>query len=268
MKSSFDYESKPFGLGKITTAPWFIPALKLKYGLASIEGVRGKILEIGCGGGAMAKAIKRYRPDLQVYGGDISRSTLALAKQNSNGVKFEYADIYKLPYTKEEFGAILGFDVFEHFADLKKAISESKRVLKKGGIIHIAIPYEGSRWNIEGWLTLFGWRAKEIYCGHVKGLRIGQVEKEFERNGFRLIDRRFSTHLLGQLADALYFSLIYIRGKNFPYQVEGYVSQEKGAKPQIVKVLKNIFATVTYFESLAFFWFPGLTGHLTFKKIT
>lgn len=268
MKSNFDYESKPFGLGKITTAPWFIPALKLKYGLASIEGLRGKVLEIGCGGGAMAKAIKRYRPDLDVYGGDISRSTLALAKKESEGVKFNYADIYKLPYKKEEFDAIFGYDVFEHFADLKKAISEAKRVLKKGGIIHIAIPYEGSRWNIEGWLTSFGWRAKEIYCGHVKGLRIGQVEQEFERAGLKLIERKYSSHLLSQLADALYFSLIYIRGKNFPYQVEGYVSQEKGVRPLIVKVLKNIFATVTYFESLAFLGFPGLTGHLTFKKIT
>lgn len=266
MKLAFDYESKPFGIGQVRVFPWYIPALKLKFGLKALENIKGNVLEIGCGGGAMIGAIKFYRPDLESYGADISKIALSYAKKDFPNVSFLYADIYKLPFTDSSFDAVLTFDIMEHLKDTEKALLEIKRVLKKNGIVHLAIPYEGSLTNIEGWLARFGWKAKEIYCGHIKKLYVGELEKMLEKNGFNKVERKFSTHFLYQIFDALYFSFIQLRGKNFSYQVEGYVSKSRGLRRNLVLLLKNIFAVLTYFESSFFFWLPGLTGHLTYKK--
>lgn len=266
MKSEFDYESKPFGVGKVRTSSWYIPALKLKYGLLSLRETKGKILEVGCGGGAMSRAIKHYRHDLVVTGCDISRKALRMAKIDSQGMKFYYGDVYSLSFKNNSFDAILAFDVIEHLDNPQKALRELHRVLKPGGILHFAIPYEGSFLNLEGLLSIFKWNAKEIYCGHVNKFAIGDAEKITEKQGFKLIKRSFSAHFINQIADAFFFSIIALRKKNFSYQLEGYVSVKKGLLRNVVMVLKNIFAIITYYESVLLFFLPGLTGHLTFIK--
>ncbi|NIN65623.1 MAG: methyltransferase, partial [Anaerolineae bacterium] len=49
---------------------------------------RGQVLEVGCGAGGMARAIKARRPDLDVYGCDISRTAIGMAQRNPGGVTF------------------------------------------------------------------------------------------------------------------------------------------------------------------------------------
>lgn len=267
MKSKFDYESKIFGLGQIKIQPWYIPAPKIIQALASLKKTKGRILEVGAGGGAMSKTIASQRKDLKVYASDISKKAISLAKKDPAGVVFRMGDVYKLPYQNKFFDAVICFDVFEHLDYIETALSEINRVLKKGGVLHIAIPLEGDLRNIEGWLTHLGWRAKEIYCGHVSNFKVGDLEKLASKNGFKLTKRIFSNHLLYQIADALYFSFIYIRGKNIPYQVEGLIEAGgNGLNNKILAILKSIFATVTFYESKLLFWFPALTNHLTFKK--
>lgn len=266
MKSNFDYESKPFGVGAVRLSPWYIPALKLRYALKALKGARGRILEIGCGGGAMVGAMNFYRPDLEFYACDISEVALSYAKKDFPKVKFSYGDVYKLPFKDNYFDAVVAFDLLEHLENPKKALAQVKRVLKKEGIIHFAIPYEGSLTNLEGIMTRLGWRAKKIYCGHVKQFFLGELEKLIERQGFRKVERKYSTHLIYQIVDAAYFSFIELRGKNFPYQVEGYVSVNRGFWRNLLLLLKSLFAITTYIESSLLFWFPGMTGHLTYRK--
>lgn len=267
MKLIFDYESKPFGVGTVRKLPWYIPAMKLQYTLDALEGVSGKILEVGCGGGAMAKAVKYYRPDLTVWGCDISRSSLAQASKNPDGVRLVLGDVLDLPFKDNSLAAVFAIDVFEHLTDLPRALAEVRRVLKPDGIFHLSVPYEGSLLNLEGWLTRYGgWKAKKIYCGHVQEFSPVKAEKVFGGKGLELIGRRFSDYLILQLADIAYFSFISLRGKNFPYQVEGYVSMGRGFWRNLVYFLKCLLATITYFESRLFSWWPGLSGHLTYKK--
>lgn len=273
-KEEFDYESKPFGIGELSAAPTSIPALKLRYcfdDLGALQKKLGKeflrVLEIGCGGGAMAKAIKSYFPKFEVVGCDISRKALKFAQKNSKGVNFVYGDVYDLPFKKGSFDVVVNFDFLEHFTDLSKALSEMGRVLVPSGLLHSAVPYEGSRWTLHGWLKIFGWRAKEVYCGHVNFFKIGEPENFIKKAGFKLVKRRFSTHLFYQFFDASYFSLTALRKKNFPYQVEGYLAVEKkGVFRNLLFLAKSVIAVISYFESRILFWFPGLTGHLTCIK--
>lgn len=272
MKSKFDYESKPFGIGEVSTAINSIPALKLKYcfdNLAELEKKQGKevlrILEVGCGGGAMTRAIKTNFPKFEVVGCDISQKALNLAK--GEGVKLIYADAYDLPFKNNSFDAVVTFDFLEHVSDLKKVLFEIQRVLVPGGLFYSAIPYEGSLWTIHGWLKYLGWNAKKIYCGHVNLFRLGEAEYTIKEIGFNLNKRIFSTHFIYQFFDAIYFSIISLKKKNFPYQVEGYLAvKKKGIFRTLIWLAKSVLAATTYFESRVFFWFPGLTGHLICYK--
>jgi len=270
MKSIFKYESKPSAVGIIKDLPWYIPAVKLKWGLKAVSVIRkgGKVLEIGCGGGAMIKGIKYHNRALDAYGVDFCESSLVYARKNPGGVKFVLGDIYKLPFKDESFDAVVTFDVLEHLDDLQSALSEVKRVLKPGGVFHSAIPYEGSLCNIEGWMTHLGWKSKVIYCGHVHNFRIGEPEKLIEDMGLTKSWKKYSGHLLYQLFDAVFFTIILLRGKNFPYQVEGYISSSAGWKTKFLMVIKNIVASLFYLESALFSFLPGLHGHLTYQKAT
>jgi len=273
-KGEFDYESKPFGIGELSTSPTSIPALKLKYcfdDLVVLQKKLGKeslrVLEIGCGGGAMAKAIESHFPKSEVVGCDIGRRALKFAQENPRDVKFVYGDVYNLPFKEASFDAVVNFDFLEHLADLAKALSEMKRVLVPEGLLHSAVPYEGSLWTVHGWLELLGWPAKEIYCGHVNPFHLGEPEDLIGKAGLKITERRFSTHLFYQVFDAGYFSLTALRGKNFPYQVEGYLAVKKeGVFRNLLFLAKSVVAVISYYESRILFWLPGLTGHLTCFK--
>lgn len=273
-KEEFDYESKPFGIGELSTSPTSVPALKLKYCFDNLMVLQRKlgreslrVLEVGCGGGAMARATKSYFPESNVIGCDISQRALKFAQENSRSVKLVYGDVYDLPFEEASFDAVVTFDFLEHLADLTTALSEMKRILVPGGLLYSAIPYEGSLWTLHGWLKIFGWRAKEVYCGHVNLFRLGDPEDLIRKAGFEIAGRRFSTHLFYQIFDAGYFSLTALRRRNFPYQVEGYLAvKKKGVFRNLLFLAKSAIAAVSYFESRVLFWLPGLTGHLTCLK--
>ncbi len=274
-KEEFDYEAKLFGTGELSIFPTSVPALKLKYCFNSLRRLQRKlgkkslrVLEVGCGGGAMAGAIKFYFPQFKVVGCDISQRALKFAQENLNGVKFVYGNVYDLPFKEVSFDAVVSFDVLEHLTDPAKALSEIRRVLAPGGLFYLAVPYEGSLWTLHGWLKIFGWRAKEVYCGHINLFRLGEPENLVRKAGFKIAERRFSTHFFYQLFDAGYFSLIALRRKNFPYQIEGYLAvKKKGAVRTLIFLAKSVIAALSYLESRALFWFPGLTGHLTCYKL-
>lgn len=266
MIAKFDYESKIFGLGQARLFPWYIPALKLKFALEALQDVKGRVLEAGCGAGAMAKSIKYYRPDLEVYGCDISKKSISIAQKQADGVNFRLGNIYNLPFKDNFFDAVVVFDVLEHLKTPRGALQEIKRVLKKSGVFHCVTPCEGSLLNLEGWLIRLGWRAKEVYCGHLNKFSYNDLTRLVAREGFGCVRKKYSAHLITQLVDISYFSLISLRGKNVPYTVEGFLSQEQGWKQKPVLVARSLFAIMTYIESTLFSWLPGLDYHLTFRK--
>ena len=56
MTSAIDYERRIWGYHAVDLSPRSINALRLKYFLVDLASVKGRILEVGCGGGSMAKA--------------------------------------------------------------------------------------------------------------------------------------------------------------------------------------------------------------------
>ena len=94
---TFDYESKRWGAARLEPRPWFMNGLKLRYLLADLGQVTGRVLDVGCGAGSVAKAVKRHRPDLEVHGCDLSQAALAVAAAPSaEGVDFRLATAERL----------------------------------------------------------------------------------------------------------------------------------------------------------------------------
>ncbi|MBE6377953.1 MAG: peptide chain release factor N(5)-glutamine methyltransferase [Lentisphaerae bacterium] len=91
----------------------------------------GKVLDIGCGSGAIAISLAGERPDLQLFAADISLEALMLAKENAElcgvNVKFFHSDIFSafdgekfdfiaanLPYVTEDEYAELDSEVRDY----------------------------------------------------------------------------------------------------------------------------------------------------------
>lgn len=258
------------GLGEISTQPWVIPGLDLKYCFKSLEKVLkpgNKVLDIGCGGGLVAKAIKKRFPKVEVTGVDFDKKAIEIAKAKSGGVKFVVADVLNLPFEDNQFKAVVGFHLWEHLRDLGETTQEVKRVLKKGGVFHLVVPIEGDFWTLHGWLTKFGWQAKKRLCGHMHNFKRKSLIAGLEKQGFKLIKKRNSGYLLYQLADVLFFSLLDLKKKSTSLTIEGYLEKaEKNLGYYLLWLLRTIFAILTYLESKIFAWLPGYLCHLTFVK--
>jgi 2-polyprenyl-6-hydroxyphenyl methylase / 3-demethylubiquinone-9 3-methyltransferase len=97
-----------------------------------------KILDLGCGGGLLLNKLGMNGfPNL--FGIDPSSNSINVAKSKSIelGLNINYTsgDIYNLPYEVDSFELIILADVLDHLSDLKSAMKEIKRILKKGGIL-------------------------------------------------------------------------------------------------------------------------------------
>lgn len=263
----FDYEDKIWGGETLRLSPVHFRSTRLAYTLEALKDVKGKVLDVGCGVGDFCEAINFYRPDLEVYGIDISKKAIEVAKTRVKNANFKVSDAQELPFKDSFFDAVLCFDLIEHVRFPQKALKEACRVLKPGGIFHAHIPVEDNIFSLEGILTKLGWKAKEIYGGHAHHFTKLQVKKMFEENKFRILKTRWGDHFFLQLLEIGYFSLLSLREKNLDYTVEGYLSFTKPSfKIRILKIVKNILATICYIESKIFSWYPGIGMHITAIK--
>ncbi|MFQ5923051.1 MAG: class I SAM-dependent methyltransferase [Anaerolineales bacterium] len=265
--AAFDYESKTWGAHEVRLAPTYLGAMRLKYCLEDLQDIRGKVLEVGCGAGGMARAIKAYRPDLEVYGCDVSRQALAAAQQNPRGVNFDYGDAYDLPYDPSSFSAVVMFDVLEHLEDPVATVAEIRRVLRTNGLYHLFVPCEGEPYTIHGLLRRIGWKSKEIYGGHIQQFRLSAVQELLRTGGFTPNRWRWSGHIMNQVIDAAYFTALSLIGRNTNTSVEGYLA---AAQPSILTsglgALKTFVATLSFYESVLTPWIPASGAHIGSHK--
>jgi ubiquinone/menaquinone biosynthesis C-methylase UbiE len=268
LTKKFDYESKTWGLSEVRLSPFYLGALKLKRSIDDLREVKGKVLDIGCGAGGMSRAIKFYRPDLEVFGVDVSKSSISQAQRNSGGVKFSLGDIYKLPFKSEEFDAVVVFDVLEHLDKPSAALEEVSRVLKKGGVFSLQTPIEGNIFSIHGLAeAMFGFTPLRDYGGHIQQFKFSQVKALLEKSHFTIDGKKYFGHFFNQIVDFSYFTFLNIRGRNVRYSVEGFVHASEGLSRIPLLIMKSIVAVVSYFESDILWFFPAASSvHIEARK--
>lgn len=92
-----------------------------------------KILEIGCGPGALAESLSRWYPLAQIYGLDRDSNFIEFAKKNAPQVHFSEGDATELPYENDSFDVTISNTVAEHI-EPSKFYGEQYRVLKENGV--------------------------------------------------------------------------------------------------------------------------------------
>ena len=92
-----------------------------------------KILEIGCGPGALAEALHRWYPKAEITAIDRDSSFISFAKKTVPGVSFSEGDATRLPFADQSFDITISNTVQEHVAPAA-FWGEQRRVLKPGGV--------------------------------------------------------------------------------------------------------------------------------------
>jgi len=97
------------------------------------QNVNMKILEIGCGPGALAEVLHRWYPKAKITAVDRDSNFIAFAREKIAGVEFLEGDATDLPFKDGTFDMVISNTVQEHI-EPDAFWNEQKRVLKSGGI--------------------------------------------------------------------------------------------------------------------------------------
>jgi ubiquinone/menaquinone biosynthesis C-methylase UbiE len=104
----------------------------------------GRIIDVGCGFGAMNIVLAHRFVDSEIVGIDLSDPLLRLANQSAQAaglgdrVRFEKADVHQIPYDDGSFGAVISTNMVHLVDDPVQMLNEIERILAPDGCLFIA----------------------------------------------------------------------------------------------------------------------------------
>ncbi len=101
------------------------------FGLGDGRGLR--VLEVGCGPGALAQALARWYPGAEITGIDRDSAFIEYAARRAPGLRFVEGDATALPFVEGEFDVTISNTVQEH-VEPARFFGEQRRVLRRGGV--------------------------------------------------------------------------------------------------------------------------------------
>lgn len=184
----------PFHIGNRVRAHYAVKYLSIKKD--------EKTLDAGCGTGVYSIEIASKKAN--VIGIDINKDAIRLASKVAkraslkNTVEFVIADLCNLPLKENLFDKSLCVDVLEHIKNDRRAVSEIRRVLIKGGVSVIHVPQSDQiRYVIHD-------SEDSLYFkkyGHVReGYTKNSLSSLLQINNFEIIHRKDTFKTFGSLA--------------------------------------------------------------------
>jgi len=95
----------------------------------------GTILDLGSGTGYLSIEIARRSPNLQVYGIDLGRQMVKIARRHAKGVdnaRFVFGNVAKLPFKDNSIDLVVSTGASHHWKTPRMVFDECYRVLKTG----------------------------------------------------------------------------------------------------------------------------------------
>jgi ubiquinone/menaquinone biosynthesis C-methylase UbiE len=265
------YRDKSWGVVAIKDS-YDLPTLKLRYLmelLAKRERSNASLLEIGSGSGRILSSIRSRDEKLQLTGVDLSAEQTELAKSTHEGIDFLCANGESLPFADESFDFVVFFDYLEHIENPKTSLEEMLRVLKPGGYLYMACPTEAQSIF---WLStkILGTHIKRITAGHIQQFGRRELEQLIDGTGFRIIDEKFSYHLLGGIMDYILFALMLNKRIYRIYWTQNayYARAKDQAKGGLFNFLLRLGNAIAYAESslLRNVRMTSIVAHITARK--
>jgi 2-polyprenyl-3-methyl-5-hydroxy-6-metoxy-1,4-benzoquinol methylase len=163
---------------------YFVPPI-----LRRLEG-RGrlKILDLGCGNGALCKRLAEAGHD--VTGVDVSGPGIGVAKKAYPHIRFEALGVYDEPPADfmVSFDVVVSTEVVEHLYAPRALPKLIHQVLKPGGQAIVTTPYHGYLKNLAICLMNKWDRHHDVFWdhGHIKFWSKATLTKLFEDEGFAM----------------------------------------------------------------------------------
>jgi SAM-dependent methyltransferase len=167
-------------------------SLLLSPQLANLAGVRKghRVLDVGCGPGALTAELVRRLGPAAVAAVDPSQPFVAAARSRYPRVNVQQASAEQLPFPDESFDAALAQLVVHFMSDAVAGLAEMARVTRRGGVVTACVwDHAGGR----GPLSLFWQAARELDPdvhdeSQLAGAREGHLVELFEAAGLHEIE--------------------------------------------------------------------------------
>ncbi len=167
-------------------------SVQLSPQLADLAGVRGgqRVLDVGCGPGALTAELVRRLGPAAVAAVDPSESFVAAARERYPGVNVLRAPAERLPFPDHAFDVALAQLVVHFMSDPIAGLAEMARVTRRDGVVAACVWDHGGG---QGPLSLFWQAARELDPevddeSRRAGAREGHLGELFEAAGVREIE--------------------------------------------------------------------------------
>jgi len=144
----------------------------------------GTILDLGSGTGYLSIEIARRALNLQVYGIDLSRQMVKIARRHAKGVgnvRFVFGNAAKLPFKDNSIDLVVSTGASHHWKTPRMIFDECYRVLKPGK----------EAWIYDGCPEVFKTRADRKKMSEKYGFLVGRLGRGVSTlHGFSLEEYR------------------------------------------------------------------------------
>ena len=149
--------------------------------LAELENAK-TVVDVGSGLSAPAIFWRNHYEKLNLYCVNINYNQLRFSIPQKN-IEFINSTSTKLPFADNSVDRVLALESSQHFKPFEDFISESKRIMKKSGILALALPVTLSNATIRKLGILkFTWSSEHY--------GIDLIKKVVTSKGFRITDER------------------------------------------------------------------------------
>ncbi|MBN3040844.1 MAG: class I SAM-dependent methyltransferase [Candidatus Omnitrophica bacterium] len=149
----------------------------------------GKLLDIGCAGGGFLKAAKEQ--GWEAVGVEVSESASKQARDR--GFEVITGQLKDAGFKDSSFDLVSAGDIFEHICDPKSFLEEINRILKKGGLLYLAVPdFDGLYYRLALIVSKLNKKNYFVLPQHLYFFTKKTLEKYFLKTDFKILDRRSS----------------------------------------------------------------------------
>lgn len=204
---------------------WFVARNELIVGLANRFFPSAQYyLEIGCGNGAVLRALAHSRRWKRLVGSDLHPAGLKYARKRlPPEVELVQMDARQIP-AASAFDLTGAFDIVEHVAEDEAVLSALRGATAAGGGTIIAVPQHPWLWS----------RSDEI-GHHQRRYRLGELEAKLARNGFEVM---FSTSFTVVLLPLLALSRLKARVASDDVDVEREVAPGSALNALLTAIMR------------------------------